>query len=502
MKQVKLIQVKLSMRGKEELDEFINEKMISENTNYMIKFYETYRGREIAEGEVITDIIKVSLNIKNGLHELLNGIKYNGCTYKELLTTPSGQKQESDDTKGESFFYNADKLPNFREEFCEVISANRLQTLENKEIAINKQVSSRLALGHTSIEGAIDIDINKICVVNEYDYEYLNKYSWFENGELIEGERTLTHVLSDGQGLMSNELAERIRKGLDKDYKIDFAVVRLYHGLAIKGVLLRFDFKSYFKSKGFDTITDIYGNSWDVDDIDMIVNPSMVKWLGLHNNIADTSSYYQNSKYKEINNKLYISKVNKDERKIKDYLKLNYQALLNMNLSFSDLKELAKNEVDSYKSITSFNDVDMIRLALGSEDDSSVLGVLLDKLGATALNLSYVRLLVKATLEKQIKQLSGGKIRAKGGYKIIGTDPIAFCNRIIGIETEEELQAGEFIVANEEGKRCIYRSPIAVYSEIHKIELTQRPWAKDYTKELIFVNGKDDMLMLSSGARV
>ena len=269
MKQVKLMQVKLSMRGKEELDEFINEKMISENTNYMIKFYETYRGYEIADGEVITDIIKVSLDIKNGLQELLNGIKYNGCTYKELLTTPSGQKQESDETKGESFFYNADKLPNFREEFCEVISANRLQTLEGKEIAINKQVSSRLALAHTSIEGAIDIDINKICVVNEYDYEYLNKYSWFENGELIEGERTLTHVLSDGQGLMSNELAERIRKGLDKDYKIDFAVVRVYHGLAIKGVLLRFDFKSYFKSKGFDTITDIYGNSWDVDDIDI-----------------------------------------------------------------------------------------------------------------------------------------------------------------------------------------------------------------------------------------
>ena len=501
MKQVKLMQVKLSMRGKEELDEFINEKMITENSNYMVNFYEIYRGYPIAENEVITDIIKVSLDIKNGLQQLLNGIKYNGFTYKELLTTPSGQKQESDETKGESFFYNADKLPNFREEFCEAISANRLQTLENKEIAINKQVSSRLALAHTSIEGAIDIDINKICVVNEYDYEYLNKYSWFENGELVEGERALTHTFSDGQGLMSNELAERIRKGLDKDYKIDFAVVRFYHGLAIKGVLLRYDFKSYFKSKGFNTITDIYGKCWNVDDIDMIVNGSMIKWLELHNNITDTTSYYQDSKYKEINNKLYILKVNKDEKKIKDYLKLNYQALLNMNLSFSDLKELAKNEVESYKNITSFNDVDIIRLALGCEDDNSVLGTIIDKLGSTALNLSYVRLLVKSTLEKQIKQLSGGKIRAKGGYKIIATDPIAFCNRIIDIETKEELQAGEFIVGgNEEGKRCVYRSPIAVYSEIHQISLSTRNWAKDYTKEIIFVNSKDDMLMRSSGA--
>jgi hypothetical protein len=501
MKQVKLMQVKLSINNKGELDEFINEKMISENTNYMIKFYETYRGCEIADGEVITDIIKVSLDIKNGLQELINGIRYNGYTYKELLTTPSGQKQESDETKGESFFYNADKLPNFREEFCEVISANKLQTLENKEIAINKQVSSRLGLAHTSIEGQIDIDINRICVVSEYEYEYLNKYSWFENGDLKEGELTLKHTFSDGQGLMSNELAERIRIGLSKDYKIDFAVVRIYHGLAVKGVLLRFDFKSYFKSKGFETITDIYGKSWNVDDIDMIVNPSMVKWLGLHENITDTSSYYYDSKYREINNKLYISKVNKDEKKIKDYLKLNYQALLNMNLSFEELKELAKDEVDSYKSITSFSDIDIIRLALGCEEDSSVLGVVIDKLGATALNLSYIRLLVKSTLEKQIKQLSGGKIRAKGGYKIIGTDPIAFCNKIMSIETDEELQAGEFIVGgNERGKRCIYRSPIAYYDEIHQISLSARPWAKDYTKEIIFVNEKDDMLMRSSGA--
>ncbi len=181
---------------------------------------------------------------------------------------------------------------------------------------------------------------------------------------------------------------------------------------------------------------------------------------------------------------------------------MNYQALINTNLSFEELKELAKDEVESYKQINNFKDVDYIRLALGGENASdSLLGLTIDKLGNDALDMKYIRQLTKSSLEKQIKQLSGGKIRAKGGYKIIATDPIAFCNKILGIETSEELQVGEYVIGgNEEGTRCIYRNPIAVYSEIKKIKLSARDYLKDYTKELIFVNEKDDTLMLSSGA--
>lgn len=506
-KQVKMMVVKMNRKGEEGvLDSFKNEKVITQAESYLTKFYEVFNNCELKDGELIKDIIKVQLDPKRGYNQLLKGIKYEGCTYKELVTTPSGQKQEStkneDNFKGESIFYNVDTIPNFKEEFYKVISADKLNELKGKEISINKMVSSRLALATSTIEGAVDIDVRKIFVADEYTYDYINKYAWFEDGELVEGERCVSHTFSDGQGLMSIELAEKIAKTLDKT-KVDFAVVRLYHALAVKGVLLRFDFKKYYAQFGIEFLKDIYGNIWNIDEIDMIVNPSMVKWLGLHENIDDTINFYRDSKYANINNKLYITKTNKEEDKIKDYLKLNYQALLNMNLSFEDLKELAKNEIDSYKSITSFNNVDMIRLALGCEDETdSLLGLIIDKLGAEALNLSYIRLLTKSTLEKQIKMLSGGKIRAKGGYKIIATDPIAFCNRIIDIETKEELQAGEFIVGgNEEGKRCIYRSPIAYYDEIHQISLSTRPWAKDYTKEIIFLNEKDDMLMRSSGAK-
>ena len=501
-KQVKMMVVKMNRKGeKEALDSFKNEKVIAQGENYLTRFYEVFNGCELEDGELIKDIIKVQLDSKRGYNQLLKGIKYNGCTYKELVTTPSGQKQEGDDFKGESIFYNVDTIPNFKEEFCKVISADKLSELNGKEISINKMISSRLALSTSTIEGAIDIDVRKIFVADEHTYDYINKYAWFEDGKLIEGERSVTHTFSDGQGLMSSEIADRIAKELDKS-KVDFAVVRLYHGLAVKGVLLRFDFKKYYEQFGIEYLRDIYGKIWNINEIDIIVNPSMVKWLGLHENIDDTINFYKDSKYADINNKLYITKTNKEEDKIKDYLKLNYQALLNMNLSFEDLKELAKDEVTSYKSITSFNDVDMIRLALGCEDETdSLLGLTIDKLGAEALSLSYIRLLTKSTLEKQIKQLSGGKIRANGGYKIIATDPVAFCNRLINHQSADELQAGEFIVANETGERCIYRSPIAVYSEIHRIELTQRDWAKGYTKELIFVNEKDDMLMLSSGAK-
>ncbi len=212
---------------KENKGVFELEEVISVGESYLTRFLEVYGGREYENGELLEGVIKVCLSKNNGLNQLLNGIEYDGNHYEELVTTPSGMKKESDETKGESLFYNVDTLKGLKEEFYKVISADKLKELEGKEIAINKMVSSRLALATSTIEGSISLDINRVCVVDEYTYDYLGKYSWFENGQLVEGERKLTHTFSDGQGLMSNEFASRIQKGLKKDYQIEAFIERI-----------------------------------------------------------------------------------------------------------------------------------------------------------------------------------------------------------------------------------------------------------------------------------
>ena len=491
---------------KQEEGIFKVEKVINIGESYFTEFYQIFTGTKLNNSDLLEGILKVELSPVEGFEQLRNGIEFDGRHYEEIITTPSGMKREDDDFKCESFFYDTELLRGIKEKLYEVISAGKLQELEGQEIAINKMVSSRLALATSTVIGATKLDLSRVFVADEYTYNYIGKYSWFENDKLIEGEKELTHTAFDGQGLMSPRFAEKKRKSLGLDYRIDFSVVRAYSGLAIKGVLLRFDFKKYYESMNITEIVDYYGKSWNIEDIDIIVNPSMVKWLGLHNNITDTESYYKDTAYQQINSKLYITKTNKSPKKLKDKIRLNYQALTNTSISAEELKQLAKDEIETYKKISSYDteeSLNLIRLALGADDATdSVLGLTLDKLGLKALKLAHVRLTVKSILEKQIKELSGGKILVDGLYSIACIDPVAFCNRIIGVENSElELQAGEIVQGGAEiGNRVIYRNPIAYYDEVKSITLSSRDYLKYYSRECLFFNSKDDTLMRSSGA--
>ena len=481
------------------------EKVINIGESYLVHFYEIYTGTKLKNKDMLEGIIKVKLSADNMYEQLKNGIMYNGELYRELLSCPSGMKLEGEAENGfkaykcEAFFYNV-RLNGIREKLYEVMSADRLKNLEGKEISINKEVSSRIALATSTIIGSTPLDISKICVVPKSMYEYTNNYAYFDKDRKFQtGELTLKHEAFDGQGLMSNELAEQIRIDLKEKHRIDFATVRYYHATACKGVLLRFDFKSYFKSRGISTIKDIYGKERRIDEIEAIMPPSMVKWLGL-GDLLESKQYYENSEYKEINERLYITKINKAPDKIKDNIRLNYQMLTNTALSKEDLIQMAREEIESYKKLTSFEEIDYIKLALGNQTDKDLMVLAIDKLGEEALKLKYVRQVIKSTIEKQIKELSAGKILSKGNYCTAMIDPVAFCNKIIGIETAEELQAGEIVQGGcPQGNRTIYRSPIAYFDEVHQVTLSSRDYLKEYSRDMIFINAKDDFAMRSSG---
>ena len=486
--------------------EFKLEKVINIGESYFTEFYQIYNNVKLKNKDMLEGIIKVKLSEDNMYEQLKEGIMYNGQLYRELLTTPAGMKLEGEAENGfkaykcESFFYNV-RLNGIREKLYEVMSADRLKNLEGKEISINKEVSSRIALATSTIIGSTPLDISKICVVPKSMYEYTNNYAYYDKDRKFQtGELTLKHEAFDGQGLMSNELAEQIRIDLKEKHRIDFAVTRYYHATACKGVLLRFDFKSYFKSMGIYTIKDIYGKERRIDEIEAIMPPSMVKWLGL-GDLLESKQYYENSEYKAINERLYITKTNKADDKIKDKIRLNYQALTNTALSKEDLVEMAREEIESYKKLTSFEEIDYIKLAMGNQTDKDLMVLAIDKLGEEALKLKYVRQVIKSTIEKQIKELSAGKILSKGNYCIGCIDPIAFCNRIIGIETAEELQVGEIVQGGcPQGNRVVYRSPIAYFAEISQYTLSSRDYIEEYGRECLFVNCKDDFSVLKSGS--
>lgn len=481
---------------KEEIYETIG--MVNMDRCYFLDFLSIYLGRKFVKDEFVPEIIKVFHRKDQVLDELLNGISYNGNIYKELYTSPSGQKAESNGYCIESIYYNATKHPDLRETYWNTISNGGLNQLESKEISIAKQVSSRISLGGSSSIGSIKVDMKKVVLVPDSFYDYTGNFSYFQDNTLVEGEKTLNLQLGDGCGLMSLEIAEEIQSALKLNYKVQFVTGRIFP-IAMKGLLIAFDFKNYLKQHNINKITDIYGIEHNIEDIDIIINESQAKWSNLFDNINNITN---EGKYNSINNKLYICKVNQNPKDFSDIIQLNYQLLQNLSITKEDLLELAKDDILSFKSLIDDADFNKIRICLGARDGSkSSLALMLDKLGKESLEIPAIKKIVYEAVNNSIKKLSGGRISCEGNLCIVAPDPISYINAIVGITTAEELGDGIVQGGNKNSglEVATFRSPISSFQNIQKHEFSSRAWAEGYTPELLFI-GKNIMLLLSDGA--
>lgn len=514
------------------------QKEITIANNFVTRAYEIYREKKIEDKELLTNIIKVMVSKEEGLNDLLKGIEFEGRRYFPLITSPGMQKKEEEfngeDYKLEYLFIEESEK-DFKDILERLLSGNKINQFkeESKSMCLVKDISARLGLATT---GTYRINYKPYTViVDEATYIYNGKYSFYKDNKIVEDTLEREYILNDGGGLMSNRCAEEIAFNLDAKHKIDFAIIRGYKGLAIKGVTLRFDFAKYFKEnyeKDFENddnskfgfrlingsyeIKDIFGKWHNVDKIDLLLNKSQTKWAKNWDSIEELESEYNNdfyNDYRSILNCFYVSKVNKDPNKLKTHTKINYQVIQNTCLTGEDLIEIATPDINYYKRLLNFKDIDAVRLFLGDlvhdEYDEEIttisdrLNFMLKKQGESALDLKWIKRQIARMITKKIEQLSGGKINLVGGYKICALDPIAYCNFLLNGNTGDNgLNENEFYIAGQEGKRVMYRNPIAMYQEIQKINLTNKldEYLKDYTPELIFFNSKDDTLFKLSTA--
>ncbi|BCZ47604.1 hypothetical protein psyc5s11_36710 [Clostridium gelidum] len=526
------------------IDYVKNGKLIKEvalANNFVFRAYEIYGGKKFRKDEHLKNIIKVILTEGQELDQLQNGIEYNGVKYVQLITSPSMQKkEESADSEDDEQEYKTEYLfiNSAEKEFVSILemilSGDKIKTWEDekKKMCLVKDIVARMGL---ATSGTTKIDyVPNIVIVDEGSYSYKNNYTILENGEFKEVDNfEREHVLNDGGGLMSNHMAEIIAKEMNLDYRIDFAVIRQYKALAVKGLVLRFDFADYMKNtyekdtdyfrkrNGVYEIKDIFCCWRDIDKADLILNKSMVKWIknwtieegeDWQAIIDKEYSKKQYKAYLSILNSLYVTKVNHDPKKLKTHTKVNYQVLQNCCCTSDDLTEMAQDTIKYYKKLASIDkeNIDEIRISMGdiaSESGETTitnkLDFLLKKMGEKALTLRSVERAIAETVNKKIKQLAGGKMYLKGGYKLGALDPTCYCNWLMTRERGNNgLCEHEFYIAGEIGNRVFYRNPIALYQEIKQITLSDKLdiWLKDYTPELVFFNGFDDALFQASTA--
>lgn len=520
-------------------------KEISLSQNVILEALSIYNNIRYKNGEYIEDIIKVIFKDGEQLENLKNGITYNEEKYIPLLTSPSMQKHEEKigkKTYKMEYLFIKESKAEFRDILENILSLGKSKEWEDKNMAIVKDVTARLGL---ATSGTHKINYTpKFIVLPDREYTYKqDNYVAFTNGldkvEPITPEthpEAFKHTMFDGSGLMSPKMAEIIQEQLGLNYNVDFAIVRGYNGLAIKGLCLKFDFMQYIADNYKEDIEgyfenredgyyvrDFWGDMQCINNVDMILTESQCKWAKNFSSMKEylTARANFDNKYKTITNSLYITKTNKDPKKLKTHTTTDYQLLNNLVLNKTDLIELSKETVDYYKKIIDY-DYDAVRLFLGdiatdievtengevenhSElSASSKIHSLIQLMNKKALSFKEVRRFIQNNITKKICQVAGGIFFLEGGYKIIAPCPITFCNVLLtGHRGDNGLAEKEFYIAGWEGEKVtISRNPIACYQEIQKTILTDKldKYCKDYTSEIIFFNQKDNTHMLMSGA--
>lgn len=524
--------------------------MMSENYLFLVlnRWLELNNYKEEIENILIKVILPDAESL--ALDKLKNGYLYKKEKYCALITSTGLMKKEErtiedgKELKGKlEYIFIKEKYINFVMDFYNIISLGKIEEkLNTKEkMYINKDIIARLSLATSSTE-MIKLDeniIDKIVVLKEKTYKHIAEYQTINAEKLENGEVELNNAekkeceftFSDGFGLGSETLFNKISE--IKGYKIDYAVIRLYNGLACKGVVCRFNWNNYIKDNlnkanddYFKVIDNKYYakdifNEWvNVSDALLILNETQVKWCKWWNSKEEIKDNIEKFKeYYDLNNSLYISRVNnKDE---KEYTKCNYQLLNVLNITPREIKELITYDLDMYKSITDKDtyklensfDRKMIQLGDYSKEEigdnfelsaSTKIHKLL-QIDKKFSDLKSAKTTICNNIRKSVNQLAGGKFYIKGNYKTIAENPIDIINLMLTGHLEEPiLKDNECYVYKELGKRTLARNPIANMSEVQKVELVEneeleRYLGKDFTKELIFFP-RSNICSLMSGA--
>jgi len=142
----------------------------------------------------------------------------------------------------------------------------------------------------------------------------------------VEKRMDIDTVSFDGEGIISKEYAAVLDRAYCGQHIHSSFQIRLPY---IKGMLHQVDFRDFLKSAGTETITDTYGVSHRVQDVDIILTKSQFKGYGWLKNCGMTWEDYW-AAFRKYHHALYITNVNKE--KPERFMELNYQFLTTVSI--------------------------------------------------------------------------------------------------------------------------------------------------------------------------
>ena len=281
----------------------------------------------------VPDIITVKMKNKQHYKDLIkNGFSINGIKFVRLVCTAAYLRRNTVGFINEKYF----------KQMNEILMCGLDGKL--KETNLGK---------YSAYYGLFMSATNKVttpnvCVVNDYETELenqkVNYITTDEFGKEIIEERTMNIPMNwaDGQGLISPRMAETWMEDLGLSYLPSGFIIRSAY---IKGLVVPFDFHKFAHGVAqTDKIKDVWGKSYNIDDIDVILTVSQFKMWKMYENWQDYLYYFD-----KYGHSWGVSRVNKENDD--EFVLTNYQYLQTLDLTSDDIQQLAQPTIDWINSI-------------------------------------------------------------------------------------------------------------------------------------------------------
>lgn len=401
-----------------------------------------------------------------------NGFKINGITYRRLLGTTGGVKNNT------IVFVNEKLLPKLKKRIENGRDLSKQFTPAKLE-AYNALVcssSTPVSMPHGVIVVHDCITRFKSDVI-ELDDTGLDqpsmKYIKDKDVELID---------SDGYGLAMPELMERWGNEIGEDFLLPGCVIR---NSFCKGAVFPVDFQKFADDNNVSTVTDVWGNTHEIHDIELVLTESMLKLWDSYSSIDD---YLKNCE----ENHYTFAITKSSDKELENVRTMNYQFLQSYDFTDEQIDELIAPTINEIKDILSddYRKTILYTKGIGLNENNIQH---LDNSFATALIIEpkmkddpYVQNQIHTMIKKRINDAKVGVLKVPANYSLVSGDPYSLCQSMFGLEVTGLLKAGQvyskYWIDKGVNKIVSFRAPMTSHNNIRLLDVVHSEEMDEFYK--------------------
>lgn len=442
---------------KSEIRRIRRETSSVQNKRNIKKLYEN-----LDEIQFKADYLCLIIDKEKDYYRACDGFSINGISYRRLLGTNGG-------VKNETIVFVSERL---RDELIRRIENGRDMS---KELVPAKLEAYKALTCSASIPVSLP---NGILVVPDCETEFISDVVYindeFDGEPIMEnlyGEKVSLNE-SDGYGLMLPSLAEKWSTELGLDYLVSGVNTRFSWE---KGMVFTFDFIDFANQvAGSYEVKDAWGNMVDIRNVELILTTSMLKLWDSYESLDEYMSCCLENGYT-----FGIAKTCPKE--LENERSLNYQFIQSYDLNDEDIEELIRPTMDEIHDVLHGDWAKSILFLKGQGLNGNNVSRLDDDYGKammidqSILYDSYVQSSIYRLIRNRINEAKVGVLKVHGNYSIVSGDPFSLCQSIFGMRVTGILNAGEiynkYWVDIGASKLACFRAPMTCHNNIRLVSV-------------------------------